>query len=91
MENPMGVSDKGFAGKAWGASGGETETETDAYITESEWEQHVGVATDALAGNLALLPQSVPFWLPYTLTLVSRYPIFDCTQMFPPLFLYIQH
>jgi hypothetical protein len=78
MENPMGVSDKGFAGKAWATSGGETETETDAYVSESEWEQQ-GVANANVSSNhLAFLPQSVPFWLPYTLTLVSRYPIYDC-------------
>ena len=59
-----------------GTSGGETELETEAYYTESEWE---GGASGPLSASAAALPflQSAHFWLPYALTIVSKYPIYD--------------
>lgn len=58
-------------------SGGETELETEAFITESEWE---GAAP--LAQSTAKLPflQSSHFWLPYALTIISRYPIYNIME-----------
>ncbi|KAH8927466.1 hypothetical protein BT69DRAFT_1330378 [Atractiella rhizophila] len=77
MESPMGIvpdSGKSFGGKNKGwSSGAETDTETEAYMTESEW----GELSDRGGVPLAILPQSTPFWLPYALVLVSRHPLYD--------------
>lgn len=56
-------------------SGGETEFETEVYM-ESEWEGRGSAPLNASATELPFLKSST-FWLPYALTLVSKYPIYD--------------
>ncbi|MBW0481814.1 hypothetical protein O181_021529 [Austropuccinia psidii MF-1] len=86
--NPMGnlPTPEGLAGRPWSAvSHGsrrgslnsssnpnlETDTETEAFYSESEW--------DGPSNNLPIthLPIGTPFWLPYCLILISRFPIYD--------------
>ncbi|GAA5895118.1 hypothetical protein JCM5296_000885 [Sporobolomyces johnsonii] len=71
MESPMGaVPDDG---RAWAKGAySDTEGETEANVTESEWEASV-----AAAAPLADLPSSTPFWLPYALVLVSTSPVYS--------------
>ena len=57
-------------------SGGETELDTEAYYTESEWEGGDSGPLTESTTDLPLL-QSSQFWLPYALTIVSKYPIYD--------------
>lgn len=56
-------------------SGGETEFETEVYM-ESEWEGRGSAPLSASTTELPFLKSST-FWLPYALTLVSKYPIYD--------------
>lgn len=56
-------------------SGGETEFETEVYM-ESEWEGRGSAPLNASASELPFLKSSI-FWLPYALTLISKYPIYD--------------
>lgn len=64
-------------GKSGGnvTSGGETEFETEVYM-ESEWEGRGAAPLNASATELPFLKSST-FWLPYALTLISKYPIYD--------------
>lgn len=71
---PLGSKGKGNAtGNV--TSGGETEIETEVYM-ESEWEGRGSAPLNASATELPFLKSST-FWLPYALTLVSKYPIYD--------------
>lgn len=70
----MGSKAKGHgAGNV--TSGGETEFETEVYM-ESEWEGRGAAPLSASTTELPFLKSST-FWLPYALTLVSKYPIYD--------------
>lgn len=68
-----GGTTKRFVSSAPGGatSGDETELQTEAFLTESEWE---GNGTQPLSASATQLPffQSSTFWLPYALTLVSK-------------------
>lgn len=64
----------GLAGRNWNgyaSTGGETDTDTEGFCSESEWD---GPASMLPVANL---PGGLPFWLPYCLVLVSRMPIYD--------------
>jgi hypothetical protein len=50
--------------------------QTEAYITESEWEGTGSAPLNIGAVDLPMV-KSGTFWLPYALTLVSKYPIYD--------------
>lgn len=75
--SPLGSAGSASRGRGPGnaTSGGETEVETEAYI-ESEWEGGGAAPLNASAAKLPFLKSST-FWLPYALTLVSKYPIYD--------------
>lgn len=74
--SPMGIlpTPEGLAGRKWSAatsaSGTETE-DTEAFVSESEFE---GPASRL---PIAQVPVGTPFWLPYSLVLVSKLPIYD--------------
>ena len=56
-----------------GLRGGAAESETEAFGTESEWDDggaHGGT-------RISYLPSGLPIWLPYALVIVSRYPVPD--------------
>ncbi len=53
----------------------DTDAETENYMTESEWEGPQSAA--AALQNVKALPTNMPLWLPFALTLVSRFPIYD--------------
>ncbi|KAG0147218.1 hypothetical protein CROQUDRAFT_656323 [Cronartium quercuum f. sp. fusiforme G11] len=64
----------GLAGRNWTgytSTGGETDTDTEGFVSESEWD---GPASMLPVANL---PGGTPFWLPYCLVLLSRMPIYD--------------
>ncbi|GAA5850170.1 hypothetical protein JCM8547_001029 [Rhodosporidiobolus lusitaniae] len=70
MSSPMGING---GAREW-ANGlvSDTEGETEANFTESEWE-FAAAATPAFD----TFPSSTPLWLPYSLILISTLPLFD--------------
>lgn len=58
-----------------GGSGAETEMDTEAFFSETDWEAG-GAPLNVSTSALPFL-QSSSFWLPYALTLVSKYPIYN--------------
>ncbi|KAH9812207.1 AEX-3 domain-containing protein [Melampsora americana] len=71
----MGVlpTPDGLAGKNWSVynSGAETDTDTEGFVSESEWDGPASMLP------IANLPGGTPFWLPYCLILISKMPIYD--------------
>ncbi|KAK4701078.1 hypothetical protein P7C70_g5159, partial [Phenoliferia sp. Uapishka_3] len=71
LASPMGAVMRD--GRDWRSAGDTTDGETDGgYMTESEWGDNL-----AAARPLAPVPASVPFWLPFSLVLVSQTPLYD--------------
>ena len=71
-----GARGRAFSSATTVTSGEETDLQTEAYITESEWEGTGSAPLNIGAVDLPMV-KSGTFWLPYALTLVSKYPIYD--------------
>ncbi|GAA5887585.1 hypothetical protein JCM6882_001460 [Rhodosporidiobolus microsporus] len=71
MSSAMGAVPDG--GNLWAGVASDTEAETEGQFTETEWETVVSSA----APLTALPPPSIPFWLPYSLILISPSPLYS--------------
>lgn len=71
LPTPGGLAGRKWSGTATGGTSATSDTDTDAFYSESEFEGPSSTMP------VAQVPGGTPFWLPYSLVLVSRFPIFD--------------